>query len=188
VDELTMLRAMAAEEPPASADARTEVWNRLQRPRRLRFRPNPRTHAAIGAMAICAAAVMALLVVNRGPVGVQTAEAACGRPQVVTQQCLSALAEVAGTRTTTSGPIVYQRWISFQRPLRIIPPGTAGPGIHRTGVTRPFDVQEVDITETWVNRSNWHGVRRESSRIAFPSAADRSAWRASGSPTWQRMS
>ena len=187
MDELMMLRALVVDEPRADQEARSEVWRRLERRRDRRVSwSSPRPAALVAGFALCAALTAGALILYTGSVGVQTAGAACGRQRASAAPCLDQLARLAAA-ADAPGRIVYQQALGIRPLLRIIPPGAGGPGRHVAGVTRPFRVREVVTTQTWIDRATWHGASQSKGRIDFPTAADRAAWRASGSPSWRRM-
>jgi hypothetical protein len=125
-----------------------------------------------------------------GSAGVATAEAACGGSGVPAGGCLRALARLAGTDGTPP-PIVYERVLSYTAAM-MVPAGARS----RVPLARPlaevkraFTANEVQTVETWVARSTRRGTRRVSvGRLVFPTARDRAAWKAAGSPSWTRMS
>jgi hypothetical protein len=82
---------------------------------------------------------------------------------------------------------VYQRSVGLSQAVRVLPPGDRDFGLHLQNVVRPFSVREAAVTETWIDRTTWHGVRRVSSQMSFPTVGDRRAWRASGSPSQTRI-
>ena len=188
MEELTILRALVSGEPQADEKARAEVWRRLQYPSYRRFVWSPsRRVALVTGFATCAALAATGLAVFTGSVGVQTAEAACSRAGASATPCLHALARLAAS-SDAPGRIVYQRSLGIGPFLRILPPAVGGPGRSVAGVVRPFRVRDVLTTETWIDRATWHGARKTYDRMEFATAADRAAWRASGSPSWRRMS
>ena len=99
---------------------------------------------------------------------------------------VGALARLAAS-ADAPGRIVYQRALGLSQPVRVLPPGDSDFGLHLPNVVRPFSVRKVAVTETWIDRTTWEGVRLVSSRMSFPTAADRAAWRASRSPSQTRI-
>ena len=137
-------------------------------------------------LATLAVLTAAAAVVITGSVAVPTAEAACSHGASSPSACLGALARVAAS-ASAPGRIVYQRALGFSRIVRVLPPSDKAVGLHLTGVSRSFRVRQVTITETWVDRTTWHGVRRVSTKLSFPTARDQTAWRAAGSPSESRI-
>ena len=182
-----MLRALVAGEPRNNPQAEAEVWSRLQQRRRRTGRLSPTRRGAIAvSLATLAVSTATAVVVITGSFAVPTAEAACSHVASSPTACLSALARLAAA-TSAPGGVVYQRAVGLSPVIRVLPPSDPALGLHLTGVTRPFGVRQTTITETWVDRTTWHGVRRVSTKPSFPTARDRAAWRAAGSPSQDRL-
>ena len=188
MDEVAMLRALVAAEPQHNRQAEAEVWNRLQRRRPQLL--GRRFSSRLGVIAVSAATLAALtaaaVVVFTGSVDVPTAEAACSRQTSSPAACLNSLARLAAS-ASAPGRIVYQRAIGFSQTVRVLPPKHKGAGLHLRGVTEPFNVRQLIITETWIDRTSWRGARRETTKLSFPTGRDRAAWRAAGSPSLNRI-
>jgi hypothetical protein len=122
----------------------------------------------------------------------QAADRAC-RGSGPPQACLQALARVAAESTDRSRFVYQRRWREWDA-IRVLPPGRHPSATrvfattHVAGVVRPFVVALMFPESIWIDRATWHGVKRVSRpRLWFPTAADRAAWAASGSPSWRQM-
>ena len=154
-----MLRALVAGEPRDNRQAEAEVWSRLQRRQRGAWGWSPPRRAAIAfSLATFTALAVVAVVVFSGSIGVPTAEAACIRRSASPTTCLHALARLAAS-ADAPGRIVYQRALGLLATGASFPPGDSDFGLHLPNVVRPFSVREITVTETWIDRTTWNGVR-----------------------------
>jgi hypothetical protein len=105
VDDLKILRDLAADEPAHDAEARSEVWRRLGT-RQPRHRWSQPRFLVLGGVAVAIAVAIIVLTLRSSDIGVAPAEAAC-RPSAPPAQCARALAAILWPSrlvTTHTGP------------------------------------------------------------------------------------
>ena len=188
------IRKVIDEQPARSGDWQDVL--RRSKPERLLVRRAParRPILLLAGVTTCAVLlVLGLALRGVGFTGVGTAQAACRGSDVPAGRCLRALARIASTGGE-SLPIVYRR-VFWHSSIYLYPPGEAlksdAPARSRrlTGTKTAFVASQVIAVETWVKGTTGQGVQRTGpGRLVFPTARDRAAWRAAGSPTWKRMS
>lgn len=145
--------------------------------------------ALVGAATCALLLALGLALHGAGTAGVATAQAACRGSGVPAAPCLRSLARLAEGRGAPPA-IVYERSLSYRAAV-LVPPGVKSDlpfARTLTSAKRPFTANEVQTIETWIRRTTRAGTRRVGAgRLVFPSAADRRAWEAAGSPTWKQM-
>ena len=173
-----LLQLIAAEGP-----RRSPLGERL---RRLRAWPLRRLSLVVVGAVIVAVLFAAAATFRDSPAEVGTAQAACRGSGLPAEPCLLSLASIARRAGTRSG-IVYQRTVLID-PMVMLPPGSHENGWPLAGVRRPFVVLATMIEETWIDPRSGRGVRRiVPGTLRFATPADRAAWKASGSPSWRRI-
>jgi hypothetical protein len=178
VDELT---DAAYERRPDAAYIRTRAGTFTPRPRRT----VRRLAVATGAVAaVTATAVLAATALSGG--GTARKDVPRPSPAIDTRAFLLASADTVAKQPATHGTC----WYSRTRMWQDIMPTKAGPRVPtpKAGAARTFQARTASSTEDWkCTLPGGTGMRFRTHlpldvRVTFPTAKDRAAWRASGSP------